>query len=675
MAVRRGQTAGRSAPKAAAKADDAKDLALRIRRSIGVDKVVSTTLSTDERVIARVTDGIYRQPGSALRELISNAYDADATKVVIQTDAPRFERISIEDDGHGMTPEALAYLLRHIGGSAKRSEAGSELGMTSKADPTKSPGGRRLIGKIGIGLFSVSQLTHSFQINTKVKSDSFRTVATVALRQYVDQDSPQPEGERKNSATGGKKFESGKVNIWRERASDPLSHGTTIVLTHIRRQARDTLRSREIWNAIEENERNSEADERQSILPPRFHVGRVDTSGELLVETSGALSSLPWDGDDSPDLAFKKLVQAVWDEVDGSNPNPRLDTIFDHYLRMVWQLSLAIPLPYVEKHVFDEDIAGWAQAFLLSNQPKGSATPIDAGDAPLRQAARLVDPAENIGEFAVLVDALKLARPIKFKGLPTSSNALKCPLIFVGKCTETFSRLPPELSGGPLQFEAYLFWTPKVAPVEHQGSLIRIHGSSGTLFDPTFMRYQIAEVNRLRQITCEIFIREGLDSALNIDRESFNNAHPHAVYITKWLHNALRQLASVQKRLAGELREQSRDESKDKAVSEIQTLARRVWRREVDDPTSRPPAIELSDTGKRTSKGGEAYVYTRAAVVSAPAGVSTQKARAHAAILEEKLKAIAQVLASFGLLDAVPKRKQEALLRAIFEILEAGEGE
>lgn len=50
---------------------------------------VSTVLKTDERVLARVTDGIYRQPGSAIRELLSNAYDADAARVVIKTDRPR----------------------------------------------------------------------------------------------------------------------------------------------------------------------------------------------------------------------------------------------------------------------------------------------------------------------------------------------------------------------------------------------------------------------------------------------------------------------------------------------------------------------------------------------------------------------------------------------------------
>src|SRR5713101_4523826 len=110
------------------------ELVASIRESQGSDKVVQTTLKTDERVIARVTDGIYRQPGSAIRELISNAYDADATRVVIKTDAPRFERIYVEDDGHGMEPEALAHMLLHIGGSAKRSEAGPGLGITSPSD-------------------------------------------------------------------------------------------------------------------------------------------------------------------------------------------------------------------------------------------------------------------------------------------------------------------------------------------------------------------------------------------------------------------------------------------------------------------------------------------------------------------------------------------------------------
>lgn len=642
------------------------DLALvaSIRASQGINEIVHTTLKTDERVIARVTDGIYRQPGSALRELISNAYDADATRVVVKTDAPRFERISVEDDGHGMGPEALAHLLLHIGGSAKRSVDGPSLGVTSATDPMRSPGGRRLIGKIGIGLFSVSQLTHSFQIITKTRGDSYRTVATVALRQYADEDIAAGQDEEH-------KFESGKVNIWREKAADTETHGTTIVLTSIRPQARDTLRSRDIWSVIEQNESQSDLEERQAIDPPRYHIGRVDSTGDLLKETGGQVWALPWEKGDGPDEAFRKLVQSVWDEVEQSTPNPQLDRIFDYYLRMVWQLSLAVPLPYVDGHLFDMDFNGWADAFMLSNQPKGAPQRIDLAGGAIRKQTDLQDPVGHIGKFDVFFDDLKLFRPLKFKGLPTTNNALKKPLVFIGKCREEFSKLPRELSGGPLAFEAYLFWTPKVAPVEHQGSLIRIHGSSGTLFDSTFMRYQVSELTRLRQITCEIFVSEGLDSALNIDRESFNNAHPHSVYITKWLHSALRQLASAQKRLASEAREQTRDESKDVAVSEIQRVASQVWEQENDDPGARPPTIELSSTGEKLAANGDTYVFSRLAVVSDRPRAQTAKARAENAILEEKLKAIAQVLASFGLLDAVPKRKQERLLKAIYEILDA----
>jgi hypothetical protein len=429
-------------------------LVASIRASRSSDEVVHTTLQTDERVIARVTDGIYRQPASAIRELISNAYDADATRVVIKTDAPRFERVSVEDDGDGMEPEALAHLLLHIGGSAKRSEFGPELKITSPTDPTRSRNGRPLIGKIGIGLFSVSQLTHTFQIITKVEGDDHRTIATVALRQYSD-DSITAADEH------DRKFESGKVNIWREPAADKESHGTTIVLTSIRPQARDTLRSREIWSVIEQNESQADTEERQSIEPPRYHIGRVDSTGDLLKRTGGKTWALPWEKGDPPELAFKKLVQSVWDEIEQSTPNPKLDSLFDYYLRMVWQLSLAVPLPHVEGHLFDMNPEGWAEGFMLSNQPKGAAQRLTIPPRKsLRATVGLTDPV-NVGKFDVFFDDLKLSRPIRFRGLPVTSNALKAPLVFIGKCRETFPKVPRELSGGRWRSRHISFGRPR----------------------------------------------------------------------------------------------------------------------------------------------------------------------------------------------------------------------
>ena len=643
------------------------ELIKKIRQSQNDKSFVETRLETDERVIARVTDGIYRQPASALRELISNAYDADATRVVIKTDAPRFERIVVEDNGSGMTPEILAHLLHHIGGSAKRNEEGKTLGITNTGDPTLSPGGRKLIGKIGIGLFSVSQLTHSFQIISKVARDRYRTVATVTLRQYTD----EPNTDDK---AGEDKFEAGKVNIWREKAVDVDSHGTTIVLNHIRPQARDTLRSREIWGLIEESEKADPKEEKQDIDPPKYHIGRVDPkSGDILKRSSGNFASVPWNEGASPEDAFRDLVNSVWNEIaEGFNPNPRLDRLFDYYLRMIWQLSLAIPLPYVDGHPFDLPIENFGHSFLLSNQGKASASLITARPADsLRQILELTAESQLPSSFDVFIDDLKLSRPLRFTDLPMTSHALKAPLFFAGTCTQEFEKSPIELSGGPLEFEAYLFWAPKIAPVEHQGSLIRIHGSSGTLFDPTFMRYQVSEQTRLRQITCEIFIKRGLDSALNIDRESFNNAHPHTVYITKWLHNALRQVASAQKKIASDVREQERSETQAVAVSGIQSIARRVWEEQSGDEGSSPPPIEFQATKSSSSDESDAYIFTRAATLGTDAGARTSAARTRQSILEEKLKAIIQTLASFELLDHLPKRKQERLIRAIYDILKA----
>lgn len=643
------------------------ELVKQIESSTSSNQIISTTLKTDERVIARVTDGIYRQPGSALRELISNAYDADATRVVIKTDPPRFERISIEDNGQGMTPQALAHMLLHIGGSAKRQEIGQDMGITNPENPLYSPNGRKLIGKIGIGIFSVAQLTHNFQIITKTKGDDHRTIATVALKQYSD------EGA-KRTQNSGEEFESGKVNIWREKARDIDSHGTTIILTNIRPQARDTLRSREIWAAIEQSVNNTVIDDYQTIEPPKFHIGRVDSKGENLKKINGETTNVPWIDSDEPNVAFEKLVQCVWDETKFSNPNPQLDKIFDYYLQMVWQIALSIPLPYVDGHLFDMDLSDWSESFLLANEPKGSAKHIAlTRGKSIREILSLTEAAGN-DKFDVYFDNFKLARPIKYKGLPTLGHAIQVPLIFFGKCTEEFKNYSVDLSGGTLEFEAYLFWTPKVVPAEHRGSLIRINGASGTLFDPSFMRYQVSEQTRLRQITCEIFIHKGFDSALNIDRESFNYAHPHAVYLTRWLHSALRQLATAQKKVAAEIRVQNKNEAKTQSLTEIQEIVLNVWHEETQDLDSSPPTVELSTNPQQALiKSADISLNRSAIIEEKQLNKAALKTKVQENFLDEKLKAIVQILASFNLLDNLSKTKQEKLLKALYKILETTE--
>ena len=625
---------------------------------------VETTLRTDERVLARVTDGIYRQPGSALRELISNAYDADAQSVIIKMDRPRFDRITIEDDGTGMTPAALARLVHHIGGSAKRTTEGAELGITDDDDPLRSPGGRRLIGRIGIGLFSVAQLTQRFQIITKVKGDAFRTVATVVLRQYSD------DAADDDVADDGQ-YEAGRVNIWREPAVDVEKHGTTIVLTDLRPQTRDTLRSLDLWSAID-SDATVEPDESRNLEPPRFHIGRVDPAAPdlLRADSSESFNTLPWERNDPPDVAFDKLVHAVWDESRLGTPNPQLDRIFDYYLRMVWQLSLAVPAPYVEGHPFDLALADSSFCYELS--PATRLVPRElrlSGTRTLREELDLPSAGDEGEDFKVIIDDLLLRRPLRFTDLPATSHQVKKPIIFGGYAREEFSGVPLQLSGGPLEFSAYLMWAPKIVPTEHQGVLIRIHGASGTLFDPTFLRYQVSEQTRLRQITCEIFVTAGLEGALNIDRESFNYAHPHVVYITKWLHVALRKLASVQKKISADIREAARREAATQQDELLTSIVHETWRRASADEGRLPTPVKFTTQSGAVQDSGEGYRFNRSRVLGSVAQGWGKRNRA----VETKLRAILQVLAAYEVLDRLDEADQEDLAISIRRILEAEE--
>ena len=657
-----------SVPRDPASADA--ELAASIESSSS-ESPVSTVLKTDERVLARVTDGIYRQPGSAIRELVSNAYDADAERVVIKTDRPRFQMLTVEDDGIGMTPKALAHLLHHIGGSAKRSHEGADLGITDSADPTRSPSGRRLIGKIGIGLFSVAQLTHRFQIITKTAADPFRTVASVVLRQYSDNGGP-PHDDSAHTPDEQGEYEAGRVEIWREPALDQESQGTAIILTDIRPQTQDTLRSRDLWAAID-SDRDLAPEEARDLSPPEFHIGRVqqDDSDVLRIDAGGVYNSLPWSREDEPKAAFEKLVRAVWKQLEHGTPNPQLEHIFDYYLRMVWHLSLAIPAPYVAGSPFDLSIQD--EAYLFEVPKAGKAVPVEfrlTGDATVRRSRSIGSAAQVGGDFTVLIDDLRLARPLLFTDLPSTNHAVKKPILFVGRCREEFNGVPRELTGGPLEFEAYLLWTPKIAPTEHQGVLVRVHGSSGTLFDPTFMRYQVSEQTRLRQITCEIFVSEGLEAALNIDRESFNYAHPHVVYITKWLHATLRRVATVQKRIAKEIRTDTRDAAAAEEEEALSNVATTAWRVESDDPGATPPPVDFGDSADEpTSAELGAYRFRREPVF----GKQDRRRTLQDESKERKLRAIVQLLAAYGILESLSKSQQERLLAGLRKILEGSE--
>ncbi len=624
-------------------------------------EAAEAVLRTDDRVLARITDGIYRQPSSALRELISNAYDADATEVYIETDAPRFSQIRIRDNGTGMAEDVLARMIHHIGGSSKRTAAGAAIGTTDPNNPNLSPKGRNLIGKIGIGLFSVSQLTSHFQIITKIAGQDYRLFADVILRTYNEDDAEPSDGT----------FQTGSVHVSTVQAEDLESHGTEIILLDVRPRSRDILRSSDQWGRWAEQQERPASERDATIVAPSWHTGLLAgepaPSGDAVFRIE---PHLPWDKTDGPARRFEKLYEAVADQVGSTTERPELAKTLDTYLATLWTLSLSAPVPYIGKHPFDLGSEDGILAFRLSNTGRGRAEQIKLGPRQtVREALHLSaggpDPA---GGFRVYVDQVELRRPISYHYWPAKKQAIGQPMLFVGAYRPDLSKISEDMRGGTLEFEGYLFWNSRIVPKENNGVLVRINGSSGALFDDSFMKYQVSEQTRLRQITSEIFVSRGVDAALNIDRESFNFAHPHYQILSNWVHRSLRQLTNTHKGISDELRAKQQTDAHAAAASRLEAFAARSWRTHRGDADP-PPDIEVVSTPAKASElRREGVLAFEKAQIAAATPAPGKGARADAVHREQILKAIATVLDGFGLLEDMPYSQQHELLNALLAI-------
>lgn len=632
------------------------------------DGPITSTLSTSDRVLRRVTDGVYREPWAALRELVSNAYDADATEVVIETDRPRFGQISIRDNGMGFTDTALAAMIKSIGGSPKRNETGASLGVTDAKDFSLSPKGRKLIGKLGIGLFAVSQLTHEFQVITKQAGDDTRTIADVLLYRYREDNPAASAGEDAGT------FKTGEVRIWKVPAKDKKSQGTEIVLRNLLPRTRAELASLDRWALLRTTpDPDADADLSDPRPRPLFHIGleSEETPGEFAEEPV-----FPWGPKDTdPEKRFRKLCDAMFNRAsDASDRRPSLENTFDNYFKFIWYLSLAAPLDYLEKHPFDLDGASGMRVFEVSNSKRGSATEVTLKPRQtVRAAMNLKSPERGSNlAFRVVVDGVALSRPLRFTGLPKSDHAVQTPLLFVGRDRPDLSRIDESIRGGDLEFEAYLLWCPRVVPVEHNGLLVRVNDASGTLFDPTFLDYQISEQTRLRQVSAEVFVTLGLDAALNVDRESFNAAHPHYQYLAAWIHSAFKQFATrhkdISKKVRNERVETAANQNRRKLERAVQGIVDR-WTEGDENPVYVDFAPNLQASTSPAPKDRLVFAEEEVFKDFPESDREGRQVKADREAAEGVMRGVAQVLYAAGVFDRMSREKRQRLLADLARII------
>jgi len=133
-------------------------------------------INVSSRVLRHISRGIYRTPAGALKELVSNAYDAGARQVTVTTGWPTLQEIVITDNGKGMTSAEFEEVVQHIGFSNKN------IGEQFRIPGTKVK--RRTVGHYGIGLLAVGQLASVMRITSKTAGSSAGFTAEIDFEQF-----------------------------------------------------------------------------------------------------------------------------------------------------------------------------------------------------------------------------------------------------------------------------------------------------------------------------------------------------------------------------------------------------------------------------------------------------------------------------------------------------------
>src|SRR5439155_9519413 len=131
-------------------------------------------LSGVDPSIIRELSGIYKPFVKAFKELISNAYDADATTITVVV-ARDFSSVEVHDNGIGLTPIEFHRDFARLGGS------------TAWQNNGRSPGGRPRIGYKGIGFLAVARYCSCMEIeSTSSRAHKDRIVIRVRGRRSID---------------------------------------------------------------------------------------------------------------------------------------------------------------------------------------------------------------------------------------------------------------------------------------------------------------------------------------------------------------------------------------------------------------------------------------------------------------------------------------------------------
>lgn len=174
--------------------------------------------------------------------------------------------------------------------------------------------------------------------------------------------------------------------------------------------------------------------------------------------------------------------------------------------------------------------------------------------------------------FKVDLDGIYLKKPIFF---PQDNPTRKDDKYII----KTFDKSIKINDEKVLSFFGYFYaWNELLVPREFNGVAIRIKNvpiAERFGFDTTFLGYPNYTDQLFRNwVTGEIYIQEGLEDAMNIDRKSFRQTHPEYLAIQNWVHEFLRN--EIFAKLIQSLYDEGREKRERKKESKTKSIQRKI---------------------------------------------------------------------------------------------------
>lgn len=165
-----------------------------------MSKLVGTwpkKITVDKRVITILSGSTYNNFPKALKEIVTNSYDADASEVRITIDVES-ETITVEDNGLGMSETDFDFYLRIAG----KTRSSREFTLS----------GRRRIGQFGVGFLSVFPFCKNYNIESTKRGSAEILFGSIPNYRFVDDDQKKITEIGEIPIQGGKRIDHSQTN-------------------------------------------------------------------------------------------------------------------------------------------------------------------------------------------------------------------------------------------------------------------------------------------------------------------------------------------------------------------------------------------------------------------------------------------------------------------------------